>query len=398
MSDFETRWRGLVSGEDPAWWGPLARTGLLALSGLYGAVVNIYRAGFDLGLLSVTRLPCPVVAIGNITVGGTGKTTTVRWLVRTLREWGVQPAVLSYGYRAGASKAEKNAATVVAGPEGLRVPVEVSGDEPQMLARSLPGVPVLIGRKRIKSGRRACEEFNAEACVLDDAFQYWRLAKDLEIVLLNATNPFGYGRLLPAGMLREPLRGLRRADAVILTHAAGLTPEERERLVGRVRKLKPGIAVAEARHVPVRLRDHHTGAELPLGFLEGKSWLGLSGLGQPESFENSLRELGVDAAVPARFPDHHTYTEPDLRSAVTRVREAGLSGIVTTEKDAVKIPAGWLADCPCLVLEVDLQFLRGQQEIEAVLRTRIADQVKVYSGLDRGEASAATPPPAQANG
>jgi tetraacyldisaccharide 4'-kinase len=261
--------------------------------------------------------------------------------------------------------------TVVAGPEGIREPVEVSGDEPQMLARSLPGVPVLIGRKRIYSGRKAWEEFQPDACVLDDSFQYWRLEKDLEILLVNAANPFGFGFLLPRGMLRESLRGLRRADAVIVTHAAALAEPAREKLKARIRRLKPGIAVAEAVHVPVRLRDHRSGAEVSLAELREGRWLALCGLGQPESFESSLRELGTREVVPARFSDHHRYERADLDQARARVSAEGLSGVVTTEKDAVKIPAEWLGECRCLVLEVDLRFVSGQEEIERLLQERI---------------------------
>jgi tetraacyldisaccharide 4'-kinase len=373
VSDFETNWRHLVSGEERAWWASSARTGLWALSGIYAGIVSGYRAGFDLGLLKTTRLPCPVLGIGNITVGGTGKTTTVRWLVRRLQEWGVHPAVLSYGYRAGAGKKERNAVTVVAGPEGIRTPVSLSGDEPQMLARSLPGVPVLIGRKRIYSGQQAWDEFRADACVLDDSFQYWRLEKDLELLLVNAANPFGYGHLLPRGMLREPLRGLRRAGGVILTHAAAVSTDERQRLRARIEKLKPGIAVAEAVHEPVRLRDHQSGALLGTETLREGRWLALSGLGQPESFENSLVQLGAREAAPARFRDHHAYTVEELEEARARVRSEGLAGIVTTEKDAVKIPAEWLEGCNCAVLEVDLRFLSGQEQIERLLRERIVN-------------------------
>lgn len=384
MSDFETEWRRLVSGEERAWWAGPARSGLWALSGIYAGIVSGYRAGFDLGLLKTTRLPCPVLGIGNITVGGTGKTTTVRWLIRRLQEWGVHPAVLSYGYRAGASKKERNAVTVVAGPEGIRTPVSLSGDEPQMLARSLPGVPVLIGRKRIYSGQQAWDEFRSDVCVLDDSFQYWRLEKDLELLLVNATQPFGYGHLLPRGMLREPLRGLRRAGGVILTHAAAVSAEERTRLRAQIEKLKPGIAIAEAVHEPVRLRDHHTGAVLGVEILKTGRWAALSGLGQPESFENSLVQLGAREPMPVRFRDHHGYTAEELEAVRARVRIEGLAGIVTTEKDAVKIPAEWLDGCPCAVLEVDLRFLAGQDAIEQLLRERLVSRMPRQTSL--GEA------------
>lgn len=372
MSDFEAAWRDLIAGRTKEWWAPPARAGLGLLSGLYGGVVSGYRAGFDLGLLRQETLPCKVVAVGNVTVGGTGKTTTVRWLLRRLLEWGVRPAVLSYGYRSGATKDDRNAVAVVAGPEGVRLPVEVSGDEPQLLARSVPGVPVLIGRKRIRSGRAACEAFGVDVCLLDDAFQYWRLQKDLEIVLLSAANPFGYRRLLPAGMLREPLRGLRRADAVVITHAGVLEPEGREALKREVLQWNPRLVLGEADHVPARLREHTTGEVIPLERLREGRWLALSSLGQPESFERTLAELGAPAAEAARFRDHHPYTGDDLRGVRERVRREGLSGVVTTEKDAVKIPVEWLAETRCLVLEIDLQFLSGQDGLESLLRSRIA--------------------------
>jgi tetraacyldisaccharide 4'-kinase len=151
VSDFESGWRRLVRGETKEWWAGPARAGLGVLSGLYGGGVSTYRAGFDAKLLRTTRVPCRVVSVGNITVGGTGKTTTVRWLVRKLQELGAAPAVLSYGYRSDA----EDPVTVVADREGIRAPVELTGDEPQLLARSLPGVPVLAGPRRVLSARRS---------------------------------------------------------------------------------------------------------------------------------------------------------------------------------------------------------------------------------------------------
>lgn len=377
MSDLEAAWKELVSGRNCAWWAYPARGALRGLGTLYGSVIAGYRLGFDLGWKQTTRLPCRVVSVGNITVGGTGKTTTVRWLARRLREWNVRPAVLSYGYRAGkdegGGKRDRNRVTVVAGPDGLRVPVEVSGDEPRLLAQSLPGVPVLTGRKRILSGQRAWDEFRIDVCVLDDAYQYWKLEKDLEIVLINATNPFGYGHVFPRGMLREPLRGLRRADAALITHAAWANPEEREALHRQLRRWNKRMVIAEARHVPTRLRDHRTGALLPLEHLRNGRWLALSGLGEPELFERTLRDQGVREISPARFPDHHPYTEGDLQSATARVRSEGLAGVVTTEKDGVKIAPEWLGETPCLVLEIDLEFLSGQADLEALLRNRVVE-------------------------
>ncbi|HTE20038.1 MAG TPA: tetraacyldisaccharide 4'-kinase, partial [Armatimonadota bacterium] len=373
-SDWESRWHSVVSGEDRSWRASLGRGGLGLLAGLYELGITTYRAGFDTGLLRPTRLPCPVISIGNLTVGGTGKTTTVRWIARRLLERGLRPAILSRGYGAKSparhTADDDEAVTVVAGPEGVRLPTSASGDEPQLLARSLPGVPVLIGKKRVLSGRHAVAEFGIDACILDDAFQYWRLEKDLEIVLVNATNPFGYGRILPRGMLREPLRALRRADAAILTHAAWADEGERDRLREQLLKWNPGLELAEARHVPVLLRDHRTGAAVELDVVRERKWLALSALGQPGAFERTLAELGAVEPASARFPDHHAYTEADLAQIADRVKQEQLAGVVTTEKDSVKIPAGWLRDTPCCVVEIDLQFLDGQERIETLLRGR----------------------------
>jgi len=370
VSDFESEWRALVSGETRCWWAGPARGGLAILAGVYGGVVQTYRAGFDVGLLRARRLACPVVAVGNITVGGTGKTTTVRWLVQRLLEWDRRPAVLSYGYRAG-RKDDADPVTVVSGPEGIREPVGVSGDEPQLLARSLPGVPVLAGRKRVLSGQRAVEAFNVDVCVLDDAFQYWRLEKDLEIVLVNAANPFGYGRMLPRGMLREPVRALRRAHAVVLTHADRVSEGERSRLADQLLRQNAGLVLAEARHRPLALRDYAGGEPLSLEGLAGGRWAALSSLGQPESFEETLRDLGAGDVIPARFPDHHPYTAVDLAAVLKRVRQEGVDGIVTTEKDAVKIQPEWLDGAPLRVVEIGLEFLTGQDDLERLTRARI---------------------------
>lgn len=369
MSALEHGWLELVSGRSRAWWAGPARAGLALLSAPYAAGISGYRALFDFGILRPAQLPCPVVSIGNITVGGTGKTTTVRWLVRRLQAWGRRPAILSRGYRSAEGGAR---VTVVAGPEGLRQDARAGGDEPVVLARSLPGVPVLIGRKRVRSGLLACEEFQPDVLVLDDAFQYWRLRKDLEILLVDATNPFGYGSVFPRGLLREPLRGIRRAGAAILTHAGWATEEERAAVRAALQRRMPGGVIAEARHVPVRLRDLHTGAEEPLSRLAQGGWLAVSGLGRPGAFEATLGEAGAARLESLAFPDHHAYTASDLHAAAERVRASGLSGIVTTEKDAVKFDPAWLPGTRCLVLEIDLEFLRGEADLERLLQERVS--------------------------
>lgn len=377
MSDFEAQWRALIAGEIRPWWSPPALGGLSLLAGLYEGVVRTYRAGYEAGLLHAERLPCAVVSVGNLTVGGTGKTTTVRWIARRLAESGIRPAVLSYGYRAGGGRAPEGAGMIVSDGERVREPASVSGDEPQLLARSLPGIPVVAGRRRKLTGRRAYEEFQPDVCVLDDGFQYWRLAKDLEIVLLNGADPFGQGRLLPRGMLREPLSGIRRAHGAIISHAGWLDSARRDALLESLTRLHPSLVLAEARHRPVRLRDLRTGESLPLESVRGGRWVALSALGEPGGFERTLEDLGVHSLNRMRFPDHHAYAETDFERV--RSAAAGLDGVLTTEKDAVKIPPEWLGETRCLVLEIDLEFLRGGEQLEELLLARIAARKAVHA-------------------
>jgi len=369
MSGVEAAWHELISGRRRGPGAAAARAGLRLLSLPYAAGISGYRALFDLGAIHPRRLPCPVVSLGNITVGGTGKTTAARWLVRRLLEWGRSPAVLSRGYRAAAVGPRDVA--VVADREAVRLDAAAGGDEPVLLARSLPGVPVLVGKRRVASAERALREFAPDVLVLDDAFQYWRLAKDVEIVLLDAANPFGHGAVFPRGQLREPLRGLRRAHAAILTHAAWADAGGRAAVRTRLERLLPaGAPIAEARHRAVALRDHVTGGSIPLGALApARGWVAFSGLGRPDSFLRTLREAGAGDLTARLFPDHHRYTAADL--AELSASAAGGAGLLTTEKDAVKIAPEWLGGRRLLVLEVDLEFLHGREELEALVRSRL---------------------------
>lgn len=370
MSGLEQQWHRLVSGAARDWWAGPARAGLSVLSAPYAAGISAYRSLFDFGLIRPAEMPCAVVSVGNITLGGTGKTTTVRWLIRRLREWGLQPAILSRGYRAGGTS-DPERVTIVAGPEGVRESAADGGDEPVLLARSLPGVPVLIGKRRIRSGLTAWEQFRPDVLVMDDAFQYWRLRKDVEILLLDATNPFGGGRVFPRGLLREPLRGLRRAHCVLLTHSAWADNAERDRVLAEVRWRVPGVPVAEASHKPVGLRNLADGEARSVTELGAGRWLAVSGLGRPGAFERTLAELGVSDVVSEAFPDHHAYTQAEIAAAAERVRREGLAGIVTTEKDAVKIDPSWAGGALILVVEIDLEFRSGREELEALVRERL---------------------------
>jgi tetraacyldisaccharide 4'-kinase len=358
----EEKWQEIVSGRNRSVGGALARGALTSLSWLYEGVIRTYRGLYDAGVLKQVRLPCRVVSVGNITVGGTGKSTTVKWVVKTLQEAGARTAVLSYGYRAGSDAP----VTVVSDGDSLLVPVEASGDEPRMLAEALPGAPVLIGKQRKWSGAAAVARFGAQVCVLDDAFQYWRLAKDLEIVLIDAACPFGHGHLLPRGLLREPLSQLRRADVLLITNEHRVAPEARHRLYRELARHNPQALQAAARHRPSGLRDLVSGKPLPVDALSGRRVRALSSLGNPEAFEGTVRELGAAEIVPARYPDHHRFTCEEFCAEAGRAGEEAT--LVTTEKDAVKIDPAWCAGAPVVVVAVEMEITRGREELEGRLR------------------------------
>ncbi len=367
MSGRSDRWARLIAGETKGAADRLAVGGLRALSALYGGALALHLAGYRFGLARRTRLPALVVSIGNLTVGGTGKTTATIAVAKWLGERGKRVAVLSRGYK-GAG--ERKPLIVSEGFGPLR-PVNESGDEPYLMAKALPGVFVLAGKDRRKTGRMALDKFKAEVLVLDDGFQYQRLVKDIDIVLVDALAPFGYDFLLPRGLLREPSSHLARAHAVWITHADLVRENDLESLRNRVKALAPGARLWETKHAPVKLRrlDHPEEAEPEA--LRGRKVLALSSVGNPGAFERSLERMGAVLIGRARFPDHYAYKQNDLQELVSR-KWAAAEWVVTTEKDAVRLPP--VSDRPVWVLEIELSGLEGRpglsQELSCLFETK----------------------------
>ena len=373
----------ILSGENRTLGAELARAGLAALTPLYALVIGVYRGMYDVRLLHEVRLPCPVFSIGNLTVGGTGKTGLALTLARLMRRHGLRPAVLNYGYHAAHGRGP---AVVSDGEKALLTPEE-AGDEAAMLAGSLPGVPVLIGKRRIESGALAVERFHPDALILDDGFQYWRLARDANLVLLNATEPWGYNALLPRGLLRELPAALRRATGIVLTHTAGVPPRSLASLMRDAHRLAPNVPLFEANYRPARLHpldgergkweNGATNLPHPISsfphFLKSLSVGVLSGLGSPIDFERSVASLGASEIVPYRFPDHHSYREDEVADVLRDASMRRLDLLVTTAKDAIKLRALKRdADAlPLYVLESDLCV-----EPEAVFERWIMEQYR----------------------
>jgi tetraacyldisaccharide 4'-kinase len=315
-------------------------------------------------------LAAHVVSIGNLTVGGTGKTTAAMAVAKWVAQQGKRVAILSRGYRgAGESKS-----VLVSEGAGPLVDPEQAGDEAYLMAESLRGVGVLVGKDRRRTGRLAVEQLGAEVLVLDDGFQYQRLEKDLEIVLVDALAPFGYDFLVPRGMLREPPTHLARADSVWLTHSDLLRAADLAAIRARIEELAPDARIWEARHAPTRLRPLGGKAEEQCPeALRGRTVVAVSSIGNPTAFERTLEQAGAVVLGRARFPDHHRYRAEDLRG-VAFGEAASAEWIVTTPKDAVRLP-GECFDRPAWVLEVDLAPRAGRrslaEELEWLLRARV---------------------------
>ncbi len=327
------------------------------VSAVYGLIQRLRVRAYARGWLPSRRLEVPVISVGNLTLGGTGKTPMVMWLAETLTRMGCRPAVLSRGYGADAP-AEIN---VVSDGQGVLLPPEEAGDEPVMMARRLKQIPVLSGRRRHALGRHARQALGAEVMILDDGFQHLALKRDLNLLLLDARRPFGNGRVFPAGELREPLSALERADAVILTRV----PEEGMPL-DLSPFLPPGTPIIESRLVPESVEALEGTPTHPLSWLAGKSFFAFCGIGQPEDFFAVLEQQGARLAGRRPFPDHFDYPEGTLERLVDQARHHGAEALITTEKDAVKLRRQSPA-LPLWVLRMQVDLLSGREELLARL-------------------------------
>ena len=341
--------RGWEEGFPP---GP-ARRLLGVAEGGYRGLLGAREWLYARGILKSRALPCPVVSIGNLTVGGTGKTPAVEVAVAALAALGRRPAVVSRGYGR-----KSGGVHVVADAAAIRLDAEDAGDEPFLLARRLPGVPVVVGANRYAAACLAIERFGVTAIVLDDGFQHRTLGKDLEIVMARAQNPWGNGRLLPGGPLREPLRALGRADLVVATGA--VLPEEAPAVLAAVAAHAPGVPVLTATLVPAECWEAARMRAASLAGLAGRRLLAFAGIAAPGAFERTLAEAGLVVAELVPFADHHWYAAEDLAGLERRAADLGADGLITTEKDWIRLRRLPLPAPPLFVLSVRLVLRSGE--------------------------------------
>lgn len=346
-------------------------------SKLYTSLVQgrlyLYRRRY----LRSQELGCPVVSIGNLTVGGTGKTPVAEMLARELTSRGRRVAILSRGYKSVPrplaqrlrNKLLKNREMfpprIVSDGNRVLLDSRRAGDEPHMLAKNLPGVCVLVDKDRVKSGLHAIRHFDADLLLLDDGLQYQRLRHGIDIVLVDSQAPFGNEHLLPRGTLREPPANLRRASYIIVTKSG---PSPDMKLLERLRRLNRTAAIIECNHAPRHWQNLLTREKLPLLSLRGRHVGALSGIARPESFEQGVRELGAQVEIAKSFADHHRYTKKEILRFLEWCDRRSLDALVTTEKDAVRFPEIDQPAVPMLYLRVEIEILRGREHWEELLQ------------------------------
>ena len=355
----------------------LVRSILFGLSKVFQVAVKARRFLYNVRILRDSTLGVQVIAIGNLTVGGTGKTPVVEKFARELQEQGRTVAILSRGYRSKPPplskrfidklllRDDRTPPRIVSDGKSLLLDSETAGDEPYMLASNLKDVIVLVDKDRVKSGRYAIEKFGCDTLLLDDGFQYWRLAgRRRDIVLIDCQSPFGNEHLLPRGTLREPESHLSRASTFFITKSDGNTGALR----ARIAKSNPTAAIIECIHSPLYFEDVFTGERHGLEYLKGKKVASFSGIAQPESFERSLVSLGAELAYAKRFADHHRFTQQEVLNAINRSKKRQAEVIITTQKDAVRFPKIDRRDLPILFMRVEIKILSGARDFNDCVR------------------------------
>ena len=355
--------RDLVSGRRKGIAATLSRAALGALEIPYTAAVRWRNHRYDVGRTAVTRVEVPVVCVGNITLGGTGKTPTVAWLASWFSDRGIRVALVSRGY--GTTSGAPN-------------------DEALELAHNLPHVPHVLDADRVRGARRAIAEHDCQLVILDDGFQHRRIHRDLDIVLIDATEPFGFEHVFPRGTLREPLAGWARANHFLLTRAELVDKERRSAIRARALHYAPHAGWVEASHAP-RCLQSPAGEKLPLEKLRGQSIAAFCGIGNPAGFRRTLDALGYQVAAAREFPDHFAYGAAHFQELVQWIDKLDVAAVVCTVKDLVKIADRWPGRTPLLALSARLEILSGQQQLEEVLAPLVEQAGRIeFPGRARG--------------
>ena len=372
----------IAYGPETPFYGWLILGFLRGCSYLYEYGVRLKLALYDMGIKKKEKLDCCVISIGNITVGGTGKTPTAQKMADLIRRMGYRVVILNRGYR---SHWDKEIGVVSDGNKIFMTAYE-AGDEAYLMAKTLPGIPVVIGKNRAITGKYAVEKLNAEVIIMDDGYQHWHLERDLDVVLVDTLNMFGNGCVLPRGMLREPLENLNRGDLFLLTKTDQSSILSRMELRKTIERYNSKAPVVESVHHPknfVEIADWYKGItqnHMDLSELEGKNVMVFSAIGNPSSFEQTLSGIGLNIKEAVRYPDHHDYGMLEMQYILERASSHNAVAMITTSKDAVKIPTEFIyssREIPLYILNMDIQVTDGFEEFkECVLNAIKKEQDK----------------------
>jgi len=348
-------YRRLISGKRSGLAATVIRFCLAVLARIYAAVILVRNFLYSSRWLKVHRSPAKVISVGNITTGGTGKTPLVIWLYRQLRRRNISCAILTRGYKVEKGK---------------------FSDEPVILAKNCPDARVIINPDRIAGATKAVEEFKSEALIMDDGFQHRRLARDIDIVTIDATCPFGYGRMLPAGLLREPMRSLKRADAAVITRCDQVSDEQLDQIEKRLLKANSKLAIARSLHAPIKAKSLN-GTEISLEELTTKNIFTFCGIGNPRAFFETVRKTGSFITGSIVYNDHHHYSQADIDDIYEQAKYLKADVVLSTQKDWNKIAlsAGAKKDMLFAYLAVELEFISGAEGIIKLIEDMPASKI-----------------------
>lgn len=332
-----TRFRSFVEQKNPRFFSQVTFLLLSAAALLYSAVVRTRLLLYKWKILKTRTLPVPVISVGNLTLGGSGKTPVVEMLARDAIRHGKKTAVLLRGYsrKKNSNRPEE---VFIDRERPWRELAEKWGDEALLLKRRLPGVHILVGKNRYEAGRKAIREFGAELIFLDDGFQHIQLNRDMNLLAVDSRSGFSNGKMFPRGFLREPLSGIARADTIVLTQ---YEREVSKKIKNDLKRWNPGAESVFCETKPECLVDILSGEKKPLDILKEKPVFLFSGIGRPESFERTARSLKMKVRGTARFADHHYFSLEEMKALKRHAIEKGVSAVVTTEKDALRLPSGF---------------------------------------------------------
>ncbi len=335
----------LMTDQRKDWFAQILKIALFVLSFFYWTAIKAILWLYRQKILKVKRLPKIVFSVGNITLGGVGKTPLVRLIATMLKKHNLKPVILTRGYMAGGK----------------------SSDEAQMLQNQLKDVPILVGADRYKTAQNFLREKIADVFILDDGFQHWHLFRNFNIVVIDSVNPFGNLFVLPRGILREPVDSLKRANIFVLTKT-DLGKDNLKDIYQKIKQFQPTATIVETIHDPVSLINiNNQGDQKGLTFIDNQDVCLFSGIGDPRSFEESAKSAGAKIKKHFAFMDHHAFLKDDIEKIVHHCRVQNIKTLITTEKDAVRLTE-WLYLFPrefhVFVLEIELKILKGEQDLE----------------------------------